>query len=96
MNINSIKIATVTAGYVAAVWVLCSIAVVIAPDTLRYISGAMMHLDLSQWDWEMGMDTFVVGLLAWSFFSWVTVWCIVTLYQSVSYTHLTLPTIYSV
>jgi hypothetical protein len=61
MNINSIKIATVTAGYVAAVWVLCSIAVVIAPDTLRYISGAMMHLDLSQWDWEMGMDTFVVG-----------------------------------
>lgn len=81
MRINSVKLATVTAVYVAAVWVLCSVAIVVAPNALRTISGAMVHLDLSQWSWDMGLDTFVVGLLAWTLFSWVTVWSIVTVYQ---------------
>ncbi|GAB1259681.1 DUF5676 family membrane protein [Teredinibacter haidensis] len=81
MRINSVKLATVTAVYVAAVWVLCSVAIVVAPNALRTISGAMVHLDLSQWSWDMALDTFVVGLLAWTLFSWVTVWSIVTVYQ---------------
>tara|TARA_B100000745_G_scaffold300562_1_gene255305 strand:- start:6801 stop:7073 length:273 start_codon:yes stop_codon:yes gene_type:complete len=81
MRINAMKLATATSSFVGIVWLLCSVAVAVAPDALRYISGAMVHLDLSQWAWDMGLDTFFVGLLAWTVLSWVTVWGIVTVYQ---------------
>ena len=81
MRINPIKLATATSSFVGIVWLLCSVAVVVAPNTLRYISGAMVHLDLSQWAWDMRLDTFFVGLFAWTVLSWVTVWGIVTVYQ---------------
>ena len=81
MEINKTKLATATAMCVAGVWVLCSVAVFVSPEGLRYLSGAMVHLDLSQWVWDMRMDKFVVGLLAWSIFSWVVVWCTATVYQ---------------
>ncbi len=80
MQISSRKLAT--ACYVSGIWVLGSLAIAVALDALRYIFGAMMYLDLSQWVWDMGLGKFIVGLLAWSFFLWVTVWCIATVYQA--------------
>lgn len=81
MQIHKTRLAAATALCVAGVWILCSAAVFFSPEGLRYLSGAMFHLDLSNWVWDMRMDKFVVGLLAWSIFSWVVVWCIATIYQ---------------
>ena len=81
MSINKTKLATATALCVAGTWILCSVAVVVVPESVRFLSGAMVHLDLSHWVWDMRLGKFVAGLLAWSIFSWVVVWSIATVYQ---------------
>lgn len=81
MTINAKRLASSTALCVAVFWVLCSIGFFMAPEAMRYATGAMLHLDLTYWIWDLRFETFVVGLLGWSISSWVTMWSIVTVYQ---------------
>lgn len=81
MHMNNIKLASAAALCVAVIWLLCSMAVFYAPSGVQYISGAMMHVDLSSWAWDMRLDRFVIGLFAWSALSWVVVWGTATVYQ---------------
>lgn len=55
------------AGLTAAViFVLCAIAVAIAPGSTTAFAGFLLHIDLSGMSRSIGWGSFVGGLVAWS------------------------------
>lgn len=62
-------------------WILCTVIVMVFPQQLMQLSGAMMHMDPSQWQWTLNLEGAVIGLLAWGFIGGVTTWFIATTYN---------------
>ncbi|MFL0802738.1 MAG: hypothetical protein K6L81_03410 [Agarilytica sp.] len=80
MNVIPIKFASAAALSTALIWLLCSVLVLIAPGAINYISGAMMHLEMSHWVWDLSVSKLVVGMLAWALMTWLVVWLTTTIY----------------
>tara|TARA_R110000822_G_scaffold187752_29_gene326987 strand:+ start:11925 stop:12182 length:258 start_codon:yes stop_codon:yes gene_type:complete len=81
MNINTTKLAIATGLTFSLLWILCIVVVMLFPQQLMHLSGAMMHMDSSQWQWAMNIEGAVIGLLAWGFIGGATAWLIATTYN---------------
>lgn len=80
MNVTPKKFANAAALGMVLIWLLCAALVVMAPKAASYISGAMMHLDMSHWEWDLSLDKLVVGMFAWALITWLVVWLTSTIY----------------
>jgi hypothetical protein len=57
----------IAAGTTAAIlFVLCAVAVAIAPGLTTAFFGYIVHLDMSGMRRELTLGSFIVGLIAWS------------------------------
>lgn len=83
MKINSSKMGFSCAIAFSVAWVLCSLMVVMMPNIMLFITGGMVHVDLSSLEWEMKLSTVVIGLIGWSLSAGCLGWLISTLYNKI-------------
>ena len=71
-----------SAGATAAVlFVICALAVAIAPDATTSFAGHLIHVDLSGITRTLTVASFVGGLICWSLGTTVTFWLTGTIYN---------------
>ena len=81
MKLDSTKFSMAAAIAVAVLWVICSAFVMLTPDFMMYMTGHMMHADLSTMDWMLTVNGFFLGLVAWVFCAWITAFLIAYIYN---------------
>lgn len=81
MKLDATKFGIASAGAFAIIWTICSVFVMLMPETMMEMSGQMVHADLSAMRWNMGLTGVLFGLIAWSFISGITGWLIGVIYN---------------
>ena len=70
------------AGVAAAVlFVICAVAVAIAPEATTAIAGELIHADLSGMTRTLTLGTFIGGLICWFFGTTLTFWFVAWVYN---------------
>jgi hypothetical protein len=73
------------AGAVAAVlFLLCALAVAIAPEVTTAFAGDLIHADLSGIARNLTFATFVVGLVAWPVGTALSFWFVAVVYNQLT------------
>lgn len=81
MKLDAMKLGLATGIVFAAIWVLCSLLVVLLPGTTMQMSGHMIHANLGGMSWTMTGVGFVVGLVLWTILPTLLVWAIAGVYN---------------
>ena len=81
-TLRPIRLANAAAIAAAALWTVCTALVVLAPGPARWVTGQMLHADLSGMDWSLTFGGFVAGLVAWSVLAWVVAVAIGAVYRA--------------
>lgn len=81
MKLDALKLGYATGIVFAAVWVVCSILVIVVPGAMMQMSGHMIHAELSGVTWSMHWTGFFVGLVLWSLLSALLVWAVAEVYN---------------
>lgn len=81
MSINTQKFGLASAITFAVLWIVCSVIVMLLPHQSMSVTGAMMHSDLAQWQWDMHFSGLVIGFFAWSLIAGITGWLLATIYN---------------
>ena len=72
----------VAAGAAAAVlFILCAVAVAIAPDATTAFASYLIHMDLSGMSRSLTFGSFVGGLLSWTVGTGLTFWLVASIYN---------------
>lgn len=72
----------VAAGAAAAVlFILCAVAVAIAPDATTAFASYLIHMDLSGMSRSLTFGSFVGGLLSWTVGTGLTFWLAASIYN---------------
>jgi len=72
----------VAAGATAAVlFILCALAVAIAPGQTTAFAGYLIHMDLSGMSRSLTFGSFVGGLICWAVGSTLTFWLVAAIYN---------------
>ena len=75
----------VAAGAAAAVlFILCALAVAIAPDATTALASYLIHMDLSGMSRSLTFGSCVGGLLIWTLGTGVTFWLVASIYNRVA------------
>ncbi len=81
----------VAAGATAAVlFILCALAVAIAPGPTTASAGYLIHADLSGLSRSLTFGSFVGGLISWALGTALTFWLVAAIYNRLSRTTSTL------
>jgi len=81
MKLDALKLGYATGIVFAAIWVVCSILVIVVPGAMMRMSGHMIHAELSGVTWSMHWTGFFVGLVLWSLLSALLVWAVAEVYN---------------
>lgn len=81
MKLDALKLGYATGIVFAAIWVVCSILVIVVPGAMMQMSGHMIHAELSGVTWSMHWTGFFVGLVLWSLLSALLVWAVAEVYN---------------
>ena len=81
MKLDANKLGLATAIIFGVTWTICSLFVIIAPGGMMQMSGHMVHSNFADMGWSLHWTGFLVGLVAWSFFSGLLVWAITATYN---------------
>jgi len=65
----------------AALFILCAVAVAIAPGATTAFAGYMIHTDLSELSRSLTFGNFVGGLVCWALGTGLTFWLVAALYN---------------
>lgn len=79
--INSAKLSLAAAIATALLWGVCSALVAIAPEPAMTVTGHMLHLDTTNWQWSMTWGGFFTGLIGWVVSAALFVWITAALYN---------------
>lgn len=82
MKLNATKLGLAAAATTLVAWVLCSLAVMMAPDLTMTITGHLVHLDPSQFSWSLTMGGFAMGAICWTGFAFVFGWAMGFFYNA--------------
>ena len=63
--INSKKITIASVFSAGLLWVLCSLLVVLFPNSMMQITAHMLHADLPHISWTLTWSGFLIGLIGW-------------------------------
>jgi hypothetical protein len=73
------------AGLAAAIlYVVCAIAVALAPDATTTMAGFLIHADLGDFGRTLTWGNFVGGLLGWGVGTGLVFWLVATFYNRLS------------
>jgi hypothetical protein len=84
MKLDAFKLGLATAIVLAAVWIICSILVLLVPGPMMQMGGHMLHAELDGYHWSMHWPGFLIGLILWSALSGLLVWAIAGFYNRLS------------
>lgn len=71
------------AGVVAAtLFLICAVAVAIAPDSSTAFAGYLIHVDLSGMARTLTFSSFVGGLISWFVGTMLTFWFVAAIYNA--------------
>lgn len=74
----------IAAGTTAAVlFIICALAVAIAPGSTTAFAGYLVHVDLSSLTRTLTLGSFVGGLICWTLGTALTFWLAATIYNGV-------------
>jgi hypothetical protein len=65
----------------AALFILCALAVAIAPGATTAFAGYLIHTDLSGLSRSLTLGNFVGGLVCWAFGTALTFWLVAAIYN---------------
>lgn len=81
MKLSSFKFGLAAACAVGVTWILCSIMVLLLPSMSLNLGGYMMHVDLSNITWQMGLAGFLLGLILWTLLAGIIASLTATIYN---------------
>lgn len=61
-------------------WVICSLIVLLYPETSTYVAETMMHLAPGQMQLQMSWSGFLSGLCSWSVLAAFGAWLLIFIY----------------
>lgn len=68
----------------AALFIICAVAVAIAPGPTTAFAGYLIHADLSQVSRSLTFGNFVGGLVCWALGTGLTFWLVAAIYNRLS------------
>jgi hypothetical protein len=72
----------IAAGATAAIlFLICALAIAIAPDATTAFAGQLIHADLSAMTRNLTLTTFVIGLVAWPLGAALSFWFAAVVYN---------------
>lgn len=80
-TLRPIRLANASAIAAAVLWTVCAALVVLAPGPAMWVTGQMLHADLSAMDWSLTFGSYFVGLVGWIVLAWVVAAAIGGVYQ---------------
>lgn len=81
MKIHPLKFGLACAIGFSILWVICSALVMLFPSGMMQMTGGMIHGDLSQMQWEIGISGLIIGLIGWAIVAGVTGGLVAFLYD---------------
>ncbi|NIP23257.1 MAG: hypothetical protein GWN62_30380 [Aliifodinibius sp.] len=84
MKLAPVKFGIASAVAFSIAWVVCSLLVMTMQSTMMTISGHMIHGDLSNMRWNLGMHGFFMGLVSWAIVAGFTGWLIALIYNALA------------
>jgi hypothetical protein len=81
MKLQTTQFALACALAALILWVICSLFVMLMPMGMMSMSGYMMHGEFSTLQWQLGMHSFFLGLIAWTITAGVFGWLIAAIYN---------------
>ena len=81
MQLDSVKFGAASAVAFALLWLVCSLLVILIPGAMMETTGHMVHADLTNMQWRLGLTGFVFGLIAWSVLAGLTGWLVAAIYN---------------
>lgn len=80
MSINVFKLSISVAIAVGLVWSFCFLAVLIAPELAAVMMEHMMHLNMDTMEWQLSIQSFLVGGAIWMVFALAITWLSARIY----------------
>ena len=84
MKINSLNFGLAGAITVAVVWIVCSLLVWVMPGPMMSMTGAMVHMDMTKFGWELSPLGVFGGLIVWSLFAGIFAWLLAAIYNGLT------------
>lgn len=81
MKLNATKLGLAAAGATLTAWVICSLAVAVAPVLTMSITGHLIHLDPAQFTWNLTLSGFAMGAICWTGFAFLFTWVLGIFYN---------------
>lgn len=81
MKLNANKLALAAALSFALLWVICVAMVMLMPEHSIYVTEAMIHSSLPEWQWNFDWQVLLVGLIAWMVSAGTVAWFTATIYN---------------
>lgn len=81
MSLNNNALAMASAVTVAILWMVCSALVALLPGPAMVMTGHLLHIDLSGFEWSISIYGFVTALVCWAAIGGATGWLVATLYN---------------
>ncbi len=67
MKIDVTRFAIAWAAAIAVLWLLCSLLVWLLPTMMTNMTGHMLHIDMTAWQWQLSVVGVLIGLVLWFF-----------------------------
>lgn len=81
MTINALKFGVACALSVAALWIICSILVLVIPSLMLSMSGDMLHMELTEMGWHLTLSGVIKGTVGWFVVAGIGGWLLAVIYN---------------
>ena len=65
MKLNSIKFGIACAVSASILWLICTLLVMVMPGVMMTMSGDMVHMQLSDMEWQISLSGVILGMVGW-------------------------------
>lgn len=76
MKFNPTTLGFAFAAAFAAVWVICSLLVMLFPGFMMAMTGHMGHANMEGLSWTLTPGGVILGLISWAVWGWLLGWLI--------------------
>ena len=84
MKVNSTGFAAALAITTVILWLGCSLLVWFSPEMMMSMTGHMIHLDLSEFGWQLTASGVFFGLVSWTLIAAISGWLIAAIYNRIA------------
>tara|TARA_R110002049_G_scaffold189977_1_gene358587 strand:+ start:11437 stop:11691 length:255 start_codon:yes stop_codon:yes gene_type:complete len=84
MKIDAARMALASGLSISIFWFICSLMVFILPGAMREMTGNMVHLDVTNLDWNLTWWGVLSGMLCWFVTAYAITYVSVAIYNRIS------------